>query len=131
MLSILLIYSKILFRRSASDKELVFVGRLSVLLVSIVALLLAYEQNNTILNLVGYAWAGFGASFGPVIILSLYWRRMTKWGALAGMIAGATTVIIWANSSYASVMYEMVPGFIASFIAVIIVSLLTVTPENA
>ena len=121
---------KILFRRSASDKELVFVGRLSVLLVSIVALWLAYEQNNTILNLVGYAWAGFGASFGPVIILSLCWRRMTKWGALAGMVAGATTVIVWANSPYASVMYEMVPGFIASLIAIVVVSLLTAAPEK-
>ncbi|MCX8047232.1 MAG: sodium:proline symporter, partial [Anoxybacillus gonensis] len=74
--------------------------------------------------------AGFGASFGPVIILSLCWRRMTKWGALAGMIAGATTVIVWANSSYASVMYEMVPGFIASLIAIVIVSVLTVAPDK-
>ncbi len=80
---------KTFFRRSASDKELVFMGRLCVLVVSILALCLAWTQNNTILGLVSYAWAGFGASFGPVILLSLYWRRMTKWGALAGMVTGA------------------------------------------
>ncbi|XBO87424.1 hypothetical protein AAGG52_02445 [Bacillus licheniformis] len=73
---------KTLFKRSASDKELVFFGRLSVLAVSIVGLCLAWTKNNTILGLVSYAWAGFGASFGPVIILSLFWKRMTKWGRL-------------------------------------------------
>ncbi|MBA2872844.1 sodium/proline symporter [Anoxybacillus calidus] len=117
---------KVLFRRSASDKELVLVGRLSVLIVSIVAAALAFEQNDTILALVGYAWAGFGASFGPVILLSLGWKRMTKWGALAGMIAGASTVIIWTQFSYLkNLLYEMIPGFAASLIAIVIVSLLT------
>ena len=71
---------KSMFRRSASDKELVFLGRMAVLAVSIVALVLAWEKNNTILGLVSYAWAGFGASFGPVVLLSLFWKRMTKWG---------------------------------------------------
>jgi sodium/proline symporter len=122
---------KVLFRRSASDKELVFVGRLSVLIVSLVAAALAYQQNDTILRLVGYAWAGFGASFGPVILLSLFWRRMTKWGALAGMIAGASTVILWTQSEYLkNLLYEMIPGFAASLLAIIIVSLLTKQPSN-
>ncbi len=71
---------KSMFRRSASDKELVFLGRMAVLAVSIIALVLAWEKNNTILGLVSYAWAGFGASFGPVVLLSLFWKRMTKWG---------------------------------------------------
>jgi sodium/proline symporter len=74
------------------------IGRLSVLVVAIIAFLLALNKNDTILDLVGYAWAGFGASFGPVILLSLYWKRMNRWGALAGMIAGAVTVIIWTRS---------------------------------
>lgn len=122
---------KVLFRRSASDKELVFVGRLSVLIVALVASALAYTKNDTILNLVGYAWAGFGASFGPVILLSLFWRRMTKWGALAGMVAGAMTVILWTQSAYLkSLLYEMIPGFAASLAAIVIVSLLTKAPEG-
>jgi sodium/proline symporter len=113
-------------RRSATERELVFTGRLAVLLVALVSLSLAYKQNDTILSLVGYAWAGFGASFGPVILLSLYWKRMTKWGALAGMIAGATTVIVWTQFEVlTATLYEMVPGFAASLLAIVIISLLT------
>lgn len=122
---------KTFFRRSASDQELVFIGRLSVLLVSLVALSLAYTKNDTILDLVGYAWAGFGASFGPLILLSLYWRRMTRWGALAGMVAGAVTVILWTRSEALNdLLYEMVPGFAASLLAIVLVSLLTQKPSG-
>jgi sodium/proline symporter len=121
---------KTFFRRSATDKELVMIGRLSVLLVAIIASLLAFNKNNTILGLVGYAWAGFGASFGPVILLSLYWKRMNKWGALAGMVAGAVTVIIWTRfPALSKELYEMVPGFIVSLAAIVIVSLLTKKPD--
>ncbi|WP_100403516.1 sodium/proline symporter PutP [Bacillus sp. FJAT-42315] len=121
---------KTFFRRSASDKELVFLGRLSVLLVSIVALILSWEKNTTILDLVGYAWAGFGSAFGPMIILSLYWKRMTKWGALAGMVVGAVTVIVWSKVGLSDMLYEMVPGFAASFLSIIIVSLVTTKPSS-
>ncbi|MDM5226880.1 sodium/proline symporter PutP [Cytobacillus sp. NJ13] len=120
---------KTFFRRSASDKELVTIGRLSVLLVSVIALIISWEKNETILSLVGYAWAGFGSSFGPLIILSLYWKRMTRWGALAGMIVGASTVIIWSQAGLSDVLYEMIPGFAASLIAIIVVSLLTAKPS--
>ncbi|KKB37158.1 sodium/proline symporter PutP [Bacillus thermotolerans] len=116
---------KTFLRREASDKELVFFGRLSVLLVSVIALLLSWEKNDTILDLVGYAWAGFGSAFGPMILLSLYWRRMTKWGALAGMVVGAITVIAWSSAGLSDVLYEMIPGFGASLIAIVVVSLLT------
>ncbi|WP_176786224.1 sodium/proline symporter PutP [Desulfosporosinus hippei] len=119
-----------LFRRNASDKELVLVGRLCVLMVAVVAILIAYQRNETILNLVGYAWAGFGASFGPVIILSLYWKRMNKWGALAGMIAGSGTVILWTRFPFLkNALYELVPGFFACLIAIVLVSLLTGKPS--
>lgn len=122
---------KTFFRREASDKELVFVGRLSVLVVSLVALLLAYSKNDTILDLVGYAWAGFGASFGPLILLSLYWKRMNKWGALAGMVAGAATVILWTQSDVLKdLLYEMIPGFAVSLVAIVVVSLLTQKPSK-
>lgn len=117
------------FRRSASDKELVLVGRLSLLGVALIALYLAFNPNETILNLVGYAWAGFGSAFGPVVLLSLYWKRMNKWGALAGMLTGAATVIIWSNIEAVQEIYEMIPGFIACTIAIIVVSLLTKKPK--
>jgi sodium/proline symporter len=121
---------KTFFHRSASDKELVFLGRLSVLLIAIIALILSWEKNDTILELVGYAWAGFGSSFGPLILLSLCWKRMTKWGALAGMIVGALVVIFWSMVGLSDMLYEMIPGFAASLIAVIVVSLLTTQPSK-
>ena len=122
---------KSFFKRDASDKLLVRIGRLAVLLVSIVAILLSLTPNNTILNLVGYAWAGFGSVFGPAILLSLYWKRMNVWGALAGIIVGAVTVIIWiSNEALKGLMYEMIPGFILSFAAIIVVSILTAKPST-
>ncbi|UII56364.1 sodium/proline symporter PutP [Cytobacillus spongiae] len=116
---------KVLLRKDGTDKEYVFFGRMAVLVVAIIAGVLAWEQNNTILSLVAYAWAGFGASFGPVIILSLYWKKMTNWGAVIGMITGALTVIIWKNVGLGDTMYEIVPGFVLNFIIAIIVSLIT------
>lgn len=117
---------RILLRRGASDRELTIVSRLAVLTVSVAALALSYTKNDTILTLVAYAWAGFGASFGPVILLSLYWKRMNRWGALAGMTVGALTVIIWANVPILKeTLYEIVPGFAANLIAIVAVSLLT------
>ncbi len=121
---------KVLFRRNATDKEYVFFGRMAVLAVALIAAYLAFEQNDTILGLVAYAWAGFGAAFGPTIILSLYWKRMTSWGAMAGMIAGAITVIIWKNVGLGETLYEIVPGFIINLILLIIVSLITYRPNE-
>lgn len=119
------------FRRSAGDKELVLIGRLSVLLVAIIGVLLSLTPSDTILSLVGYAWAGFGSAFGPAVLLSLYWKRMTKWGALAGMIVGAVTVLIWVNVPVLKeTVYEMIPGFFLSLIAVYLVSLFTSRPSK-
>ncbi|TCN19873.1 sodium/proline symporter PutP [Mesobacillus foraminis] len=121
---------KVLLKKDASDKHLVFFGRMAVLGVSVVAALLALNQDNTILSLVAYAWAGFGASFGPVILLSLFWRKMTNWGALFGMITGAVTVILWKNLNLGDILlgqplYEIVPGFIVNLAVSILVSLAT------
>ncbi|MDA1597765.1 sodium/proline symporter PutP [Bacillus cereus group sp. TH217LC] len=125
-------FYKTFFRRNASDKELVFIGRLSVLVVAMIAVVLAYHPSDTILTLVGYAWAGFGSAFGPAILLSLYWKRTNKWGVLAGMIVGAVVVITWAQiPSLKATMYEMVPGFFCSLLAVIVISLLTKEPVKA
>lgn len=125
-------FYKTFFRRNASDKELVFIGRLSVLVVAMIAVVLAYHPSDTILILVGYAWAGFGSAFGPAILLSLYWKRTNKWGVLAGMIVGAVVVIAWVQiPSLKAIMYEMVPGFFCSLLTVIVVSLLTKEPVKA
>ncbi|MFS0635304.1 sodium/proline symporter PutP [Mesobacillus foraminis] len=125
-------FYKTFFRRNATDKELVLVGRLAVLTVALIGIALSLYPNDTILGLVGYAWAGFGSAFGPVILLSLYWKRMTKWGALAGMVIGAATVLVWANiPALSDMMYEMIPGFFLSLLAVILVSLFTKKPEKA
>ena len=118
--------------KTASEKNLVLVGRVSVLLVALVAIYLAYDRNSSILSLVSNAWAGFGAAFGPVVILGLYWKNMNKNGALAGVISGAITVLIWVyapitinGQSLSSLMYEIVPGFIVCTLAIVIVSRLT------
>jgi sodium/proline symporter len=118
-------------RKRASQRELVWVGRASVLLVSLVALWLARDPDSRVLGLVSYAWAGFGAAFGPVLLLALFWQRMTRNGALAGMVVGAATVIAWkqvAVGMYGSGLYEMVPGFIAATVAIVLVSRLDREP---
>ena len=122
-------FYKTFVKRDASDKELVFIGRLSVFLVAVIAGVLALDRDSTVLSLVSNAWAGFGAAFGPLVIFSLYWRQMTQKAAMAGMIVGAATVLIWIyapisvdGESLSSVMYEIVPGFILSSLAIILVS---------
>ena len=117
--------------KQASDKQQMKIGKISILIVSAIATFFAYLPNKTILNIVGQAWAGFGSSFGPVLLLSLYWKRMTKWGALSGMMVGGLTVIVWIISGLSTYMYEMVPGFILSLIAVIVVSVITEKPEES
>lgn len=124
-------------RPSAAQKELVWVGRIMVLAVAVIAILLAADPDSKVLGLVSYAWAGFGAAFGPVVILSVFWKRMTANGALAGMITGAVVVVLWAEkvnpalkAANLQTMYEIVPGFIACTIAVVAVSLLGKAPSQ-
>jgi sodium/proline symporter len=119
-------------RPRASERELVLVGRLSVLGVAILATVLASDPESTVLNLVAYAWAGFGAAFGPVIILSLFWRRMNQYGAAAGMVAGAATVVVWKQLEGGIFeLYEIVPGFLVCGLVIVAVSLLTREPPIA
>lgn len=92
-------------RANASQKELVWVGRCMVLLVSVIAVYLSLDPNNKVLTMVSYAWAGFGSSFGSVVLLSLFWHKMTKNGALAGIVVGATTVLLWKNFLAATTGY--------------------------
>jgi len=121
---------KAFLRKNAGQKELVWVGRTMVLVVALIAIALAANPENRVLGLVSYAWAGFGAAFGPVVLLSLVWRRMTRNGALAGMIVGAATVLIWKQYEWLD-LYEIIPGFVFASIAIVVFSLLGKGPSAA
>ncbi len=122
-------FYKAFFRPQARQSELVWVGRATVLLVSVVAMAIAFNPESRVLGLVGYAWAGFGAAFGPVVLFSVLWPRMTRNGALAGMLVGALTVIIWRNGSWWG-LYEIVPGFGLACLAIVVFSLLNKAPTQ-
>lgn len=131
-------FYKTFLHKEATDKQQVLVGRISVFLVALVAIYLAYDRDSTILTLVSNAWAGFGAAFGPVVIGSLYWKKMTRNGALAGMITGAATVLFWIylpvtinGQTLSSLMYEIVPGFVLCSLVIYIVSSLFPQNDNA
>ena len=131
-------FYRIYLRRNASQREMVTVGRLSVLGVALIAILLAYNPDTSILGLVANAWAGFGAAFGPIVILSLTWKRLTRNGALAGIVAGAATVLFFIyapvladGETLSSLIYEIVPGFIACGLAAVVVSLAGEAPSKA
>jgi sodium/proline symporter len=120
---------KAFIRQHASQQELVWVGRLMVLLVALVAIALAADPHNSVLGLVSYAWAGFGAAFGPVVMFSVLWSGMTRNSALAGMLAGALSVIIWKYYELFG-LYEIIPGFIISSMTIIVVSLWDKKPAD-
>ncbi|HAJ04520.1 MAG TPA: hypothetical protein DCL55_15025 [Brevundimonas sp.] len=132
-------FYKLFFRKNASERESVNVGRICVALVAIAAIIIASDPESEVLGLVSNAWAGFGAAFGPLVILSLTWKRMTRNGALAGMIVGAVTVLVWIYApvladgqtlSQGSGVYEIVPGFILSWLAIWLVSMMGKAPSE-
>ena len=123
-------FYKSFIRKSASQNELVWIGRLMVLLIALLAIALASNPESKVLGLVAYAWAGFGAAFGPLIILSLFWKRMTFNGALYGMIVGAVMVILWKNVWGDTGVYEIIPRFICSLVTIIVVSLMGKAPST-
>ncbi|MGB8714035.1 MAG: sodium/proline symporter PutP [Onishia taeanensis] len=122
-------FYKAMIRKDASQSELVWVGRFAVIGIAVIAYLLALNPDSSVLGLVSYAWAGFGAAFGPALIMALFWRRMNTWGALAGILVGGVTVVAWAQISGGIFdLYEIVPGVIFAYIAIIVVSLITGEP---
>jgi SSS family solute:Na+ symporter len=134
-------FYKTFLRRNASQKELVLIGRLSVLAVSLVAIFLAFDRSSTILSLVSNAWAGFGAAFGPLILFSLYRKQMSRTAAIAGMVTGAAVVLFWIyapisvmwdgeQTNLSGVIYEIIPGFIASCAAILIADAVTAAPKG-
>ncbi|MHA3685253.1 sodium/proline symporter PutP [Leucobacter sp. HY1908] len=114
---------RVMKKPAPSEKNLVLLGRGGVLVIALIAAILAITPNDSILGLVGFAWAGFGAAFGPLVLLSLFWRRLTNWGALAGMVVGSVMVFVW--KALGTGLYELLPAFVAALIAAIVVSLLT------
>ncbi len=117
---------KTFFNKQASAKNMLLVSRISVLIVAVIAILLSLTPKDSILNLVGNAWAGFGAAFGPIIILSLVWKWTTAMAGLLGMLVGAATVLIWVYVPHDyKAVYEIIPGFLLGFLTIVVVSLLT------
>ncbi|PHS15706.1 MAG: sodium/proline symporter PutP [Kangiella sp.] len=131
-------FYKAFLKKDASDKELVMIGRICVAVVALVAIGMAYNRESSILSIVANAWAGFGAAFGPLVVLGLYWKRMTFPGALAGIVVGATTVLFWIyapitidGKSLGSFVYEIVPGIVLSTMAIVGVSLVSAEPSES
>lgn len=119
-----------------SEKKSVWLARISVIVISIIAIFLALDPKSSVFQIVSFAWAGFGAAFGPVVLFGLFWRRTTKWGAFAGMLSGGAMVFIWKfviRTSFAGTwldIYELLPAFILACIVIVAVSLLTKAPEK-
>ncbi|UYM16275.1 sodium/proline symporter PutP [Endozoicomonas euniceicola] len=125
-------FYKQVINREATTEQVVMVGRIGVILLSVIALILAMTPDSSVLSLVSYAWAGFGAAFGPAILLSLYWSGMNRHGAIAGIIVGGVTIVVWKQLTGGIFdIYEIVPGFILSTIAIIAVSSVTNGPDQA
>ncbi len=129
-------FYRVKIRKNASKAELLWVSRITVIIVALIAGVLAINPNSTVLGLVEYAWAGFGATFGPLVLFSLFWRRTTRNGALAGIVVGGLTTIIWTQlgdmypTSIFSSLYEIIPGFIFSALAIFVVSLMDKEPSE-
>ena len=124
-----------LFGKKLEQKKSLIIARLTVLIVAIIGMVIARDPNSSVFRIVSFAWAGFGAAFGPLMLLSLFWKRTTRAGALAGMIGGAAMIFIWKFGvrplGGALDIYELLPAFIVSIVLIIVVSLATKAPEKA
>ncbi len=121
-------------KKEATDKQVMWMTRITLLIIAIIAILFALDENSIIFKIVSFAWAGFGATFGPLMLFSLFWKRTNKWGAIAGMIGGAGMVFLWklviSNLGGVFAIYELLPAFIFSSILIVVVSLLTKAPSK-
>ena len=123
-------YQKVI-KRDASKKEVILVGRICVIIISVVALALSLNPNKTIMEIVSYAWGGFGAAFGPVVLFALFSRKTTWQAALAGMVIGSVVLIVWKETAMSDFLYEIVPGFLANCITIVTVNIFTQQKEPA
>lgn len=121
-------------KKDASDKEVLKLSRITLIVIAIIAMIIALDENSVIFTIVSFAWAGFGATFGPIMLFSLFWKRTTRSGAIAGMVAGGGMVFIWKLllNPIGGVfgIYELFPAFVISCIAIVIVSLLSKEPSK-
>ncbi|MBQ9497624.1 MAG: sodium/proline symporter PutP [Selenomonadaceae bacterium] len=122
-------FYKTLLRKDADQAELVWISRASVLIIASIAVYLGFNPDSFILDMVAYAWAGFGAAFGPALLMSLFWKRTTRAGVIAGIIVGGVTVLVWKQFAFFG-LYEIVPGFFFALIAIFLVSKITPEPDR-
>ena len=122
------------FHVKLSEKQSMLAARLVLLIIAVLGVVLAWDQNSSVFRVVSFAWAGFGATVGPVVLTALFWKRSNKYGALAGMITGGVMIFVWkfAISKLGGVfaIYELLPAFLCALIAIVVVSLLTKAPEQ-
>lgn len=122
------------FNFKMSDKISMLVARIVLLVIAACGIILAWDQDSSVFRVVSFAWAGFGATFGPVMLTALFWKRSNKWGAMAGLIVGAVMVFVWkfviAPMGGVLAIYELLPAFLCAFAAIILVSLVTGSPDN-
>lgn len=111
-------------KKNATEREVILVGRMCVIVISIIALILALRPSDTILGLVAYAWGGFGAAFGPLVIFGLFSRETSWQAALAGMVMGTVVLVVWKQVGLSSIMYEIVPGFTANCVTILLVNMI-------
>ncbi|MGB0360921.1 MAG: sodium/proline symporter PutP [Endozoicomonas sp.] len=124
-------FYKDILKKDASSEKVMLMGRIAVVVIALAALALAINPDSSVLGLVSYAWAGFGAAFGPALLISMFWKRMTCMGALAGIIVGGVTVVVWKQLTEGLFdLYEIVPGIIFASVAIIVVSLVTKAPSD-
>lgn len=123
-----------LIHKKASDKQVLVISRITLLAITGVAIIIALDENSVIFNIVSFAWAGFGATFGPLMLMSLFWKRINRWGAIAGMIGGGVMVFVWnlAIRPLGGIwdVYELLPAFIFSCVCIVVVSVLTPAPSK-
>ncbi len=121
------------FKKNATDKQVMFATRLTLLAIAAIAIIIALDEKSIIFSIVSFAWAGFGATFGPIMLFSLFWKRTTKEGAIAGMLTGGVMVFVWklliSKLGGVFAIYELLPAFIISSIVIVVVSLLTKKPS--
>jgi len=127
------------FIKDMSNKTNMLIARITVAVISVVSVIFAWNPDSSVFKIVSFAWAGFGAAFAPLVLFSLFWKRTTKWGAFAGIIAGGASVILWEyvvtplgvkHGIDALTIYELLPAFIIGSIAIVVVSLLTKAPDK-
>ena len=121
-------------KKKATDKQVMLVTRITLLVIALIAIIIALDENSVIFSIVSFAWAGFGATFGPILLFSLFFKRTTRAGAIAGMLSGGIMVFVWklliSKLGGVFAIYELLPAFIISSICILVVSLLTKAPDK-